>query len=416
VHRTYASTVLITCIFVFAPVSLLWGQTCTQTFTPSTIGGNGSNVNTAVTSGNAGTVLCFNSGTYGGITISGAHPSGNVTLRPAPSAAVAMGTFSVDNSSNILITGFGCAVGTWPCSANGSSSGGITTSGGGVSNLEFSYNAMNSNGAEIRDNSANANILLDHNNYVGFSAACETCRIHIFNNGTPSGVTVSYSLMSGGADDGIQWGGDGVRILNNEFTNLTGNGFGIHQDAMQGVGDSHSVIKGNYAHGVANCWQLTDGSSNLDMEDNVCVADGSDGHSGQICSQTLLFNHNTIASSYDINVGNDSNGSSSSNFTVTNNIFNGKLSVNNGQSVTGIFTQDFNLCYSGSGCSTGSHGVSGSPTYVGGNNPSAYAGFVLTSGSLGHNAASDGNDMGMNTNTVITGGPSAPTGLAAAVQ
>jgi hypothetical protein len=425
VQRTLVLVVLISCVlmtphFVFGSTA----PTCTQTFTPSTVGSGGSAVSAAVAGGNSSTVLCFAAGTYSGITITSAHPSGIVTLTPAPGAAVAMGEFHISNASNISITGFGCTPGVWinyggasSCTSNGSSSQGITTSGGGVSNLEFSYNAMSSNGAEIRDNSANANIVLDHNVYSGFSALCETCRIHIFNNGNPMGVTVSYSYMAGGSDDGIQWGGNGLKLLNNEFFNLTGNGGGIHQDAMQGVGDSHSTIKGNYAHAVANCWQLTDGSSNLDMEDNVCIADGSDGHSAQICSQTLTFRHNTIASPYGINIGNDSNGSASSNVTISDNILNGEFSVNSGQPIAGTFSQDYNLCYSG-GCA-GSHSLSGRPLYVGGSTPPTYGGYALASASIGFGAASDGTDMGMNTTGTTGTGPtppSPPSNLAALVQ
>jgi hypothetical protein len=375
-------------IFIFvAPLllipSFVKAQTCTQTFTPANIGTNGANVNTAVAGGSASTVLCFSSGSYANIIISGANPSGKVTLTPSGGASVNMGLFTVISSSNILITGF----------SGSSSSGGISLQGNNQ-NITFSHNAMTTNGVEIRDDTiANANLVMDSNTYIGFAGACETCRIHIFNNACPqSGITISNSIMSGGADDGIQWGGCGVNILNNEFSNLTGNAFGIHQDAMQGVGDTNSVIRGNYAHGVANCWQMTDGTSNATIEDNVCIADGSDGHSGQICSQTLLFNHNTIVSPYGINIGNDSGGKSSSNITLTNNIFNGQFSVNNGQPITGTFTQNYNLCYTG-GCA-GSNSLSGTPTYVGGVTPTIYAGFALTSTSLGHNAGNDGKDMG----------------------
>lgn len=412
-HRRYFSTILIASVLiVLISATVSHAQSCTQTFTTANYGANGSNVSTAVQGGDASTVLCFSSGTYSQINISAAHPSGRVTVMPAAGAAVNMGMFTLSGVSNVTITGF----------SGSSSSDGILLQGDN-SNVTFSHNAMTSNGVVIRDDTiANANLLIDSNTFIGFTALCETCRIHIFNNACPqSGITVSNNVMSGGSDDGIQFGGCGVHILNNEFSNLTGNPGGIHQDAIQGVGDTNSVISGNYIHNVANCWQLTDGTSNITMTNNACMADGSDGHSGQLCSQTALFSHNTIVSAGDINVGNDSNGNSSSNWTVTDNIFNGQLSVNNGQSVTGTFAQDYNLCRSG--C-TGSHSLNGTPTFVGGATPNTYAGYALTTTSAGHNAGNDGKDMGVN--PAATGGPAPapptasrpdpPTNLTAVVQ
>ena len=66
---------------------------------------------------------------------------------------------------------------------------------------------------------------------------------------------------------------------------------------------------------------------------------------------------------------------------------------------------DYNLCTGGAvpcSRSPSSH-VSATPTYAGGSNPSTYAGFALTSTSLGHNAGNDGKDIGIN---VTAGSPS----------
>src|SRR5262249_1489360 len=62
---------------------------------------------------------------------------------------------------------------------------------------------------------------------------------------------------------------------------------------------------------------------------------------------------------------------------------------------TGAPVCSFNL-YSTSACPSGNaNSIKGSPTYVGGANPTTYAGFVLAASSLGRGAASDGKDMGI---------------------
>ena len=368
---------------------------CTQIFTPSNVGTSpypGSNVNTAVQSGNSSTVLCFASGSYGEIDIYNAHPSGRVTLMPASGAAALNPYFNLNGVSNVTVTGF----------SGSSSSGGLlvqVAGQGNNSNITFSNNAMTSNGVNISNNAiANANILIDHNTFIGFTSSNESSRINIVSdNSCPNGITVSNNTISGGQADGMNTSGAscGTQFLNNDISNIIeANCGGIHCDGFQDNGGGvNTVLDGNYFHNVSNCWQITDGTTNLTMTNNVCTSSSDASHAGQISPSGLTFKHNTIASPLAINIGNDSHGTSSSNIVSTNNIFNGGLVVNGGQNVTGTFTQDYNLCYSG-GCS-GSHSLSGTPTYVGGANPTTWAGFALTSTSKGHASASDGLDMGI---------------------
>jgi hypothetical protein len=371
-------------------------QTCTQTFTPSNVGTSpylGSNVNTAVQGGNGNTVLCFASGTYGEIDIYNAHPSGRVTLQPAAGSAALTPFFNLNGVSNVTINGF----------SGSSSSGGLLVQVGGQgnnSNITFSNNAMTTNGVTISNNAlANANILINNNTFIGFASSNESSRVNIVSdNSCPNGITVSNNEMSGGESDGMNTSGGscGTQFLNNNIHNiLEANCNGIHCDGFQDNGGGvNTVLSGNYFHNVSNCWQITDGTTNLTMTNNVCAADPGSSHSGQISPTGLTFIHNTIVGPGDINIGNNSGGGSSSNIMSMDNIFNGQLVVNGGQTVTGTFTQDYNLCYAG-GCA-GAHTLNGTPTYVGGSSPTIYAGYALTSGSLGFQAGSDGKDLGIN--------------------
>lgn len=390
--------ILFTGLFAVSLLSSLsaHAQSCTQTFTPSNVGSSpfpGSNVNTAVQGGSGSTVLCFASGSYGEIDIFNAHPSGVVTLEPVNGTSATGIYFNLNGVSNVTITGF----------SGSSSSGGmlVQVSGqGNNSHIHFTHNAMTDNGVQVQNNTnANADILIDSNTFIGFTASNESARLNIVSDsGCPNGITVSNNVFSGGRSDGMNTSGAscGTIFSHNEISNIDEpNCNGIHCDGFQDNGGGVStVLDGNWFHHVSNCWQITDGTTNLSMTNNVCDG-GYDGnsHSGQMSPTGLTFNHNTIVSSANINVGNNSGGQSASNIVSTNNIFNGELAVNPGQSVTGTFTQNFNLCYSG-GC-TGANSLSGVPTYVGGSLPSTYAGYQLTVGSIGHNAASDGKDMGV---------------------
>jgi hypothetical protein len=394
-----------------------FGQTCTQTFTPSNVGTSpfpGSNVNTAVQNGNGSTVLCFSSGTYSSdIDIYNAHPSGVVKLMPAAGATVNMGFFNLNGVSNVTITGF----------SGSSSSGGmlLQVSGqGGNSNITFSNNAMTSEGVTVSNNTlANANILITNNTFSGFATSGEGDRMRVVGNtACPDGITISKNLMSGGESDGIQYGSScGTQIINNEISNIHESSCnGIHCDAIQDAGGGvNTVISGNYIHDVSDCFLLDDGSTNTTITNNVCNTDGQDNFWMQFGgAQTIKLDHNTVRSTSGAQYGNDHNNNPSGNVTFTNNIFYSVPSQNSGQPPSGTTTIDFNLCPT-SGC-TGANSINGStPTFVGGTSATTYNAFVLTPGSAGHNAASNGNDIGINT-TTVSAAPNPPTNLTVSTQ
>jgi hypothetical protein len=383
-----------------------YAQTCTQTFNSGNVGSSpypGSSVNTAVKGGTSSTVLCFSSGSYGTIDIYGAHPSGSgqVTLMPAPGATVTGISFNLNGVSNVLITGFQS-----PSSLDGGVL--IQVAGqGNNSNITITHNDMPTTGVNVSNNAlANAAILIDSNTFVGYASSPEESRINIVsNNSCPNGITISNNLISGGEADGIDISGNScqTQILNNTITNIIeSNCGGIHCDAIQDNGGGNGThIKGNLIYNTSDCFLFDDGTSNYLIEDNVCGPSLDSSYWMQFGgAATITLNHNTVVSTANAQYGNDHNGNPSSNVTFTNNIFYSVPTQNSGQPVSGTFTSDYNLCTSG--CA-GTHSVTGTPHFVGGTSPTTYAGFALTSSSLGVNAGSDGNSIG-----IIVGAQSPP--------
>jgi hypothetical protein len=52
--------------------------------------------------------------------------------------------------------------------------------------------------------------------------------------------------------------------------------------------------------------------------------------------------------------------------------------------------------FTSSGSAIGTNSLIGMPTFVGGSSPATWAGYALTSSSIGHLAATDGTDLGAN--------------------
>ncbi|MGZ3796390.1 MAG: hypothetical protein ACXVB1_08500, partial [Pseudobdellovibrionaceae bacterium] len=100
------------------------------------------------------------------------------------------------------------------------------------------------------------------------------------------------------------------------------------------------------------------------------------------------FEHNTI---YNLGIWGMDN---MTNLIMRNNILTGNDTAPNLTGSTGsIFLNQ--LCFAAGQCS-GSNLIVGVPTFVGGSSPTTWAGFQLTSGSLGYRNGSDGNDRGIN--------------------
>lgn len=236
--------------------------------------------------------------------------------------------------------------------------------------------------------------------------------------GSSTNVTIKNSHFGGNANcsDGVQLGGGSSNILvqDNEFEGIQQGSCTSHDDPIQLYGTSNVTIDGNWFHGNSTGVMSPDANgSPYTITNNVFVSDGN-GYSWAIVDGggvSDVIRHNTIVGAWTISVDRSNQGYWPDSETVTDNVLAGG-DVHVGTGVTSsVF--DYNLVPGGG---AGSHSVNGSPTYVGGTGPCAYK---LTSTSAGHNAASDGRDMGIDTcfstvdttppDTTITSGPANPT-------
>jgi hypothetical protein len=240
--------------------------------------------------------------------------------------------------------------------------------------------------------------------------------------GSSTDVTIENSHFGGndGCSDGVQLTGGSSDILvqHNEFEGIQQGDCidinGAHTDPLQLYGASDVTIDGNWFHDNSTGIMSPDGNgSPVTITNNVLASDGN-GYSWAIVDgggTDDVIRHNTIAGAWTISVDRSNQGDWPDSETVKDNVLAGGDAYV-GSGVTGsVF--DYNLVAGGG---AGAHSVTGSPTYVGGSGPCAYK---LTTGSAGHNAASDGRDMGIDTcfstadttppDTTITSGPTNPT-------
>jgi hypothetical protein len=204
-------------------------------------------------------------------------------------------------------------------------------------------------------------------------------------NGLTSGITIQNSYFSGGESDGIQNGGNGVKILNNEFANIVDDpNLGAHVDALQLYGSKNSVIKGNWFHNTPNGIVAFDGSDHEDIEDNVIDTSIA---ITLVYDKSSVVRHNTLTGN--MRLGWKSQYPGSTGTVVKDNIF---RTWDNANSANVPADESYNLVANGG---PSSKDIKGVPTYVGGTTPTTYAGYALASGSAGKANASDGLDRGV---------------------
>jgi hypothetical protein len=245
----------------------------------------------------------------------------------------------------------------------------------------------------------NNDILIDGNtfNSIGSGGGTEG-RLNVYWPGgpgtVPAGVTVSNNTFDkGGCSDGIQLGAYGVVVgPGNYFGSLTQGSCTEHVDAIQGYGQSHSVIRGNYFVRPRVCLGFYDGGTAEVFENNVFVGNGVDGTQcvidlGSVTSAS--FKHNTL-SGVSPRVG-GINSSAGGSGTYTENIMIGSSFNGGPASSCSSCTFTHNLFSSGG---NGTNNLTGTPTFTGGSLPTTLAGWQLASSSIGYRAALDATDMG----------------------
>jgi hypothetical protein len=375
-----------------------------------------SNFSTQLAAAAPGQTICLATGNYG--TFNGmTKTSPGVTLTAAPGATPTMALWFGTTTSPA----------SWLILDN------ITIAGGNINGPANNITFRNSHFTDkltiwqnAKNNSCsgcpalnNSNIVFDNDlfdmsaNQAGVGGY--EGRIQIIGSGNdpvPAGVTIKNSKLTTGCADGIQIGGGGYGVTigpNNEFYNLLQGSCGPHIDSIQFVGTDPTgpVITGNYFHDNTTGIIGYDYANDATITNNVLKSIAADGTAiagnatGTISHNTLINNELSCGVTHQGNVCHSA---------FINNIATGFYLDGGGAGAPSAL--DFNLCTKAS-CPSGygTHNLTGTPTYVGGTSPTTYSAFPLTSSSIGHNAANDGNDIGINVANVATAVPSPPTNL-----
>jgi hypothetical protein len=333
----------------------------------------------------AGDVIRLASGDYG--TFRGAMKPGKVTITRQPGAHVTM-YVDFNPASNIAISG-------------------VTLRGGVITGADTrSITIRNSNvpGQIWLDTRelVNSGVTLANNVFHDWDtcSSCGEARVFLTGGSQPSGVTIRDSRFYGGLSDGIQNGSYGTQIIGNEFYAIEpGSPEGVHADAIQLYGSSHTVIRGNYMHDMPEVpfIMAADGADHELIEDNV-VEGSSHGYPyiTLFSDDGSIVRHNTFADgacAFNIRCGVLRLGAKESDdpgrgTIVEDNIL-GEIST---EGSTTLAERSHNLLAADSPSGPGES--RGRPTYIGGARPTSYANYRLASGSLGKGKASDGLDIG----------------------
>jgi large repetitive protein len=433
--------------------------TSAKTGTVSAVSGSGcdlsattSNYAAQVAAASPGQTVCLASGDYTGFTGTSKSAPG-ITITAAAGAVVTFNSGMRLNPSNVQ-----------NFTLDGTAGGGKMTVGGLVDietsgdaalnkalNLTFQNLAFTArDGNVVLDGPENSNITFNRDTFVDANAACSggsstgySGIFYVDNAGSPTtqtGLTVENSVFVAPMDlwnpgRAVQDGAPMV-FKNNVVTGFVDHMEGAscnHIDGLQWYSGSNGstgsvTFTGNLCYDNYGCAMAFDGTANNTITDNVCfdeetacinlysdtnsVIDHNVMQTGGADPGGCNTMHDTSApiqscnnSSLLIN-SHKSGDRTPSGETYTNNISPGAPNVESGS----LATNTHNMW---SGAS--SPNVNGTPTFVGGANPTSWAGFALTSASAGRAAGSDGQDVGIRLSAggPPTGGGSAPVNTAA---
>lgn len=349
---------------------------CSRTATPSTFASQ-------VSAAAAGETICLASGAYGSFAGTGKA----ITIRMADGAT---GTLSLNlngsSDGNFTLDGnhtFGTA-------------NGLTLTGANVTGAVHDVTVRNvrqTGHVIFRQPHPHPRFVLDHNEMVGIPNSTPAVWLP---GGSPthSGVTVKNSWCHDINGDCIQTG-PAIDVLNNVFERLDVAGTSAHSDAVQlytgkssdGTG---STLRGNLVRECEQGLVAFDGSGNHVIEDNVVwncrvhgIVLGGDRPGSRV-------RHNTVGGTGRNQIDCSSkSGYQPSQTGIYNNIAQ-YIGLSGGVNCTPS-GNDHNMVRQ----SPAPGNFLGTPQFVGGANPTTYAGFRLAPGSPGKGAASDGLDVGI---------------------
>jgi hypothetical protein len=357
-----------------------------------------SGLQTAIENAAAGSTICLNAGNYGGVSVT-TSKSSMVTITPAEGVSqsqVTLGYTDVTTSSNLTFEGM-----TIAGAGNGNSSAPAT-------HIHWIGDAFTDGVCIQTPTSADIDVLVDSSTFVNISSGgCSNegrLEVNGDNKGVSgtNGVVISNDLFQTGSPSGctdgvnITGGASGTEIgPGDEFIGLKQGSCTAHVDPIQFYGASDTTVTGDYFRGNSDGIMSPDGNgSPMTVTNNVFDTDGE--YPDQVViggGEHDVISHNTFGHGAKLRIGHVNVSATASNETVTDNVLTGGLELTEGQSSSG-WTLEYNLAEDEA---LGAHSIQGKPTYAGGGSePSTWAGWELTSTSLGHLAAGDGGDMGAN--------------------
>jgi hypothetical protein len=400
--KRYRFKMFVACAILLG-TSELANAACNLTLSP------GAALASAISSAAAGSTICLNSGSYGTVTLGSFTKSPPVIVQSVTAQGASMGLRAQNGANGVTFDGINFSGGT--ISGSSTKNITITNSAFGTSQLVISTVNFNKN-----------NILIDRNTFGAFNASGCEGRLCITWGGGPgsveAGVVVTNNTFGpGGCSDGIQIGSYGVVVgPGNIFTGIVQGNCAAHVDAIQGYGQSHTTVTGNYFSNNSVDLGFYDGGTSEVFTNNVIENASSNGVSVQAGTiKSSLFEHNTMKNST-VNFNGKPENGPSTNLLLRNNIFLGSSKVNltqNGTPACTTCTVTNNL-FQTSSIASGTANLVGTPTFVGGSSPNTWTGYQLNSGSLGENAGTDGKDMGINGSGPVGGTlspPPAPSNL-----
>lgn len=387
-------------------------QTCTQHVTTSTF-------SSAFSTAGADAVLCLAPGSYG--SFSGSSKASMVVIMPDVSAGASAptGNATGDVDGNVTFSGASFS------SASNITMDGITFSGdvsmAGNTHDVTLHDSLFHQHLVINDTAmANADIVINYNMFPADRTDCvggPEGRIwphDTTHSATPDGVLIENNNIGGAPSqcDGVQIGGNGVHIIGNWIHDFHYRN-SAHTDGIQDYGGRSEVVAGNFMYNVPDCFVSYDGTSHADIENNICVNDGTQANGANPNDLDILgdngsiITHNTVVGYRDsynnaggcITLG--SKGGSSTGTKITNNIATCLVTDSGGHAAS--YTENHNMWVSSGPRGTGD--VHGTPIYRGGSCASlsssrspfcadSWSSYLLSSSSSGYTASATGNALG----------------------
>jgi hypothetical protein len=181
-------------------------------------------------------------------------------------------------------------------------------------------------------------------------------------------------------------------MVGNDFLNVgSGSNDPRHTDAIQFFGGPGKLIEGNFVDTCSQGIDAFDGSNGNTLQDNVII--GCTVHSLSTYADTpgSLVAHNTVIGRGGEECGAKS-GSPASRTQIRDNILQQGINWGGVPCVPSLDTR--NMSWTGYGQIHSASDFIGKPVFVGGANPTTYAGYALAAGSPGRGQATDGGDVG----------------------